>query len=235
MKEFKKCKGQGRAIGFDGCSKPVKANLRKYGLCPSCFKEWAITTPEGDEYLKSVVIPKAKKKVDQEKKIKEREEKEKLVDYESKLQDVVNSIARLIDNGLACLAQNYHPRQMHGGHIFSRGSSRSMRYNLHNIHRQSAQSNWKQSDDVNLRKGLIGEYGENYFEFLNTCRQTPPLKLAPHEWKKVYKTACEIEREIRREGRRYTALERMLKRSEVNLRLGLYETRFCVYPEEEFV
>ena len=45
----KKCKGQNKAINFDGCGGLVL--VRTYGLCSKCHDQWLKTTPEGKEQL----------------------------------------------------------------------------------------------------------------------------------------------------------------------------------------
>ena len=45
----KKCKGQNKAINFDGCGGLVL--VRTYGLCSKCYDQWLKTTPEGKEQL----------------------------------------------------------------------------------------------------------------------------------------------------------------------------------------
>jgi Fe-S cluster biogenesis protein NfuA len=45
----KKCKGQNKAINFDGCGGLVL--VRTYGLCSTCYDSWLKTTPEGKEQL----------------------------------------------------------------------------------------------------------------------------------------------------------------------------------------
>ncbi len=105
-----------------------------------------------------------------------KDNKKKLKDLEplsywyDKLQTEINAIVRIIDKGLPCLARNIHANQIHAGHIYSRGGTPCLRYNLHNIHRQCAQSNHFQSDDLKLRQGLINEYGRDYMDYLEENR-----------------------------------------------------------------
>lgn len=229
MKQFKTCKGQNKAYGFSSCGNQVPAKSRTYGLCRKCFREWCKSTPEGLEYIQKNVIPRAKKEVKKKEKARKKAEKERFTDYKSKLQDKVNEIVRLIDIGLPCLARNYHPNQIHAGHIFSRGSEKYMRFNLHNIHRQSAQSNHFQNEDGLLREGLVNEYGQNYFDFISELRQTPPLKYSNLEYKDFYKKACKIANDLKREGRVFTKDQRIYMRNQVNIELEIYDPQYCTY------
>ena len=105
-------------------------------------------------------------KVKRQNKKEDKEKLKKNSEWLNELQTIINSIAREIDKDLICLATNRKTSSIHGGHILSRGSTPFLRFNLHNIHRQSGQSNHFQSDDLKLREGLINEYGSKYFDYL---------------------------------------------------------------------
>ena len=62
----KKCKGIGKAYGFDGCGE--LSYHRKYGLCPSCLSDWMDSTEEGKEFLKSNVRIAIKKVINKTRK-----------------------------------------------------------------------------------------------------------------------------------------------------------------------
>ena len=194
-----------------------------YGLDCGCYQNWLFNTPEGKEKLKKATL-QAKKKVEQEKKREWNKKKKELTNYKSKLQDKINEIVRLIDYGLPCLARGIIANQIHAGHVYSRGSEPSMKFNLHNIHRQSAQSNHYQNEDGLLREGLVNEYGKEYLDFLNYMRSYPPLKFTNEEYHEFYKVACKIANTMRKEGKRYTTpKQRIEKRNEVNKQIGIYK------------
>ena len=222
----KPCKATGKSKGFEGCGKPTM--FRKYGLCNDCYKIWLVSTPEGKETLNKAIIV-GKKKAEKEQKQIDREEKEKLIDYRRKLQTKVQEIVRLIDIGLPCLARGYHASQYHGGHLFSRGSNSSMALNLHNIHRQGAQSNHFQNDDGLLREGLVKEYGQQYFDFISELRRTPQLHYSNEEYKDFYKKASEIALKLKRQGRTFNLKERVDIRNKVSIELGIYAKEYCVF------
>lgn len=221
----KKCKGTGKALGY-GCSNYTL--FRKYGLCNDCYRNWLLNTKEGKEVIKKSTIS-AKKKVDKEKKSERRKSKELITDYSIKLQTKINEIARLIDIGLPCLARRNHAKQIHAGHIYSRGSNFTMRYNLHNIHRQSAQSNHFQNEDGLLREGLKYEYGYEYVEFISSLRSTPSLHYSNAEYKEFYNKASKIVIELRKKGERYNLKQRIDLRNKINLSLNIYDYLFMVY------
>jgi len=222
----KNCKGMNKAFGFDGCGKLSK--YRKYGLCPSCLSDWMSNTIIGQEYLNSLKI-KGKSILTKEKKLSDKKLKDKLIDWRDKLQSKVQEISRLIDFGQPCLARNYHPKQIHGGHVFSRGSNKTIALNIHNIHRQSAQSNHFQNEDGLLREGLINEYGNDYFEFLSGLRRITKLKYFNYEYQEFYKTACKISNRLKKDKKQLSKVQRIEKRNEVNLKLGIYDKEYCIY------
>ena len=226
MKTEKKCKGHGKALHFEGCGKLVQTNTRRYGLCPKCFFKWMTETTQGKIHYEKQFISKARKNMEKREKEKANELKNKLTDWPTKLVDKCQEIARLIDHGQPCLARGNHPKQMHGGHVFSKGSNPSMKFNLHNIHRQGAQSNHFQADDTLLREGLVREYGQEYFDFISGMRAMEPLKLSRDEYHEAYKRACEVANKYRRAGKTFTAKERMEERTKVNMTLGVYPLEY---------
>ncbi len=230
MIEAKKCKGHGKAKGFDACGTLTRVDRLRYGLCGDCYIKWLLNTPEGKEKIQKSKIT-AKKKVEQSKKKETRRKKQEVTDYSKKLQSKVNEIARLIDKGLPCLARECFPQQMHGGHIFSRGAFPSMRYNLHNVHRQSAQSNHFGNDDGLLREKLSYEYGFDYFDWLGSLRRTPALKFTNKEYCDLYRNACRLVNDLKRKGLQYTKQERIELRNLYNKKLNIYSIEFCNYKK----
>lgn len=223
----KKCKGINKAHGYDGCGEMVLAVTRRYGLCPKCFFNWMQETAQGKLHYEKQFIQKVKKNLSKEEKKREAEQKDKYTDWAKKLVVKCQEIARLIDVGQPCLAKGNHASQMHGGHVFSRGSNPSMKFNLHNIHRQGAQSNHFQNDDGLLREGLIREYGQGYFNFISSMRRIPALKLSNLEYKEKYRIACKLANKYRKEGKTFTKDQRIWERHQVNAALGIYPPEYC--------
>lgn len=150
----KPCKGIDVAKGL-GFGKHTKHRKKGLGLMCGCWADFLLNTDAGKIILHKS-IPKAKSKFEKEEKKKsyqkKKQQKDKLENWYARLQDKINIIVRLIDKGLPCIATKRIPNQMHAGHVFSRGSNPTIRFNLHNIHRQSAQSNHFQNDDGLLRE-----------------------------------------------------------------------------------
>jgi hypothetical protein len=229
---MKKCKGIGRAKAHPGCGEP--SEKRRYGLCHYCFIDWVKNTDEGEEWVKSRLLPKAKAKAKASIAKQERKAKKSFINYSGKLQSKIQELARLIDIGLPCLARGIHPNQMHGGHVFSKGHNKTIAFNLHNIHRQSAQSNHFGNDDGIFRDGLVKEYGLSYFEFISELRQCPPIKLTNDEYKKKYQLASKLARDLRANG--YVSKspeERIEMRNAINKLLNIYSEKYSVYDGKD--
>jgi len=225
--KIKPCKGINKAKGYDACNKP--SAFRKFGLCPSCLYDWMTNTELGKIYYKKQFLPKVSKATQKQIKNEDKALKIKLTDWKPKLQTKINEIVRLIDIGQPCLARKHHAKQIHAGHIYSRGSSPTIKFNLHNIHRQSAQSNHFQNEDGLLREGLVNEYGKDYMEFISELRRTPALKYSNDEYRDFYLKASKIALRIKKEGKTNDRIDRIVLRNEINLELGVYQKEFCFY------
>jgi hypothetical protein len=233
----RKCKGVNLAKGFEGCGE--QKIHHRFGLCSSCFAKWLYNTPEGHKYLERMKI-KAKKEVERKQKAdwrkrykKGKDELMTIGERQAILQEEVNTIVKLIDKGLPCLARNYYPGQIHAGHVFARGGNSTIKFNLHNIHRQSAQSNKWQNDDGLLREGIEKEYGKEYMEFISQLRRTPELKYTHEEYKELIVRARKLVTEYQARNRTYSKAERIEHRNRVNALLGIYAPEFCEYKQPQ--
>lgn len=220
----KPCKGTGKAKGH-GCKTIVYAF--RYGLCQKCFQSWLLNTPEGQIVLDKSQI-RGKKKFDIDQRIERRKEKEALIPPYEKLQRKIQEIVRLIDKGQLCLARNIRGR-MQGGHIYAKGGNSQMRYNLHNIHRQSAHSNKYKNDDGLLREGIIYEYGQPYMDFISSLKQTPSPKYSNIEYGEFHLRACEIALRLKKEDLWYSKEDRIKLRNEINIELGIYDEIYLLF------
>lgn len=219
----KKCKGINKAISFKGCGKNVNVAFRKYGLCSSCYAEFLTETEVGKIIMQKAVLKIQKPKFDIKK------AKENTTDWNKKLQTKINLIVRIIDFNQPCLAKGKLANQMHAGHVFSRGSNPILRFNLHNIHRQSAQSNHFQNEDGLFREGLIKEYGNEYFEFISNLRQIKDLKISNDTYIELYKKASKIALKLAKEQKEYSLTQRIKLRNEINIELNIYDFKFCQF------
>lgn len=171
------------------------------------------------------------------KKLEEKKTRQKMVDnttnWKSRLQDEINSIVRRIDKGLLCLARN-KGGQIHAGHVYARGGNTTIRYNLHNIHRQNAQSNHFQNDDGLLREGLVKEYGQDYMDFISDLRRTPKLEYKDFDYKGFYIKAHDIALRLAKLDLTYSLKNRISLRNKINEELEIYEQEYCQFNKSNY-
>ena len=209
--------------------------MTKEKKCKQCGAKFTPTRP-----LQYICSPKcamlyADKNSKEIVKAKAKEEKKKMVEeltnWSQKLMTKIQEIARLIDHGQPCLARGVMANQFHGGHVYSRGSNPQIKYNLHNIHRQSAQSNHFQNDDGLLREGLVKEYGQEYMDFISELRTIQSHKLKNEDCMNFYKVACKIAARLKKDLKPYEKEDRIILRSQVNLALEIYPEQYCVFQK----
>lgn len=215
------CKAIGNAKGFKGCGKLILK--RTYGLCDKCYRNWLLTTKEGQEKLNKT-IPRAKKKVKQDIRQEQRKAKheaKKKSEWEALLQIEINAIVRLIDQGNGCISCSHAwdeiwKRQAQAGHYYSVGSNPTLRYNLFNIFLQCQQCNyWFSANEREYDKGIIKHYGKEMLDYIKSLpRIYKEIKLSSEELQQKLKIARKIKREIL-QGKNYT-------RKEINKKLKIY-------------
>jgi hypothetical protein len=169
---------------------------------------------------------KAKEKAKKEWKKEKEVLRKNVTNWKNELQKEVQKIARYIDFGLTCLARGTNG-QMHGGHVFAKGGHPEMRFDLHNIHRQSAHSNTFKNDDGLLRERLAEEYGEEYLESLKDLRRRKVPKHSNEVYHAFYLKARKIANRLKKENNELfkprSVEERIRLREEINKELGIYE------------
>jgi len=153
--------------------------------------------------------------------------KKENTDYDKLLQKKVQLIARLIDKGLPCLATGTKG-QMHGGHIYARGGNNNIKFNLHNIHRQSAYSNHYQSNDVKMQEGIVREYGKDYLDYIISLKSTKLEKYSSFELEIMNDIANKIIKEFKDHNLNLSAKERIDYRNKFNLEIGISYKMFIL-------
>jgi len=201
----------------------IPKNISTEVICEKydCKVTYAMQIVEKQRVAKNKEIKK--KNIEQKKKLKDA-----VTNWKSELQTEINKIVRLIDKGLLCLAKN-KGGQIHAGHIFARGGNQYIRYNLHNIHRQNAQSNHFQNDDGLLREGLAKEYGQDYMTFVGELRRTPKLQYKSYEYQNFTLHARKIVLRLTKLDKEYSLANRIELRNQINLELGIYQEEYCVF------
>jgi hypothetical protein len=144
---------------------------------------------------------------------------------DQQLQDLVNSIAKIIDYGQPCIATGVtfrHGDKATAGHYISVGANETIRYHLHNIHTQSFVSNgFNGGDPEGYKKGIVKAYGEEYLNYLESLKGTPVIKMTGDDILDKIASAKKIIQQL--PARKvYTKEARILLRDTLNLRLGIY-------------
>lgn len=198
--------------------------MERYCQKDDCRTKYAI-----DEMAKRKAAQK--KAADLKWKREKEDLKENTTNWKNKLQVEINKIVRQIDRELLCLATGRRGK-MDAGHILSRGSNITIRFNLHNIHRQCAQSNHFQNDDGLLREGLVREYGQEYKDFIMSLQGTPPLLFKDFEYRALIAEAHEIVVKLIKLDATYSLKSRLKLRNKINHQLRIYSQEFCFFNYE---
>jgi len=171
-------------------------------------------------------IELSKKKSQKEWRIEKKELKEKLKthsDYEKELQTEINSIVRLIDRGVGCIATKSVNGKMNAGHYISVGANNTIRFNLLNIYLQSEHSNtYKAADTHRYREGIIRIYGKELLEEMDALNQHKTIKLTIPELKSAIFVARSIVKHLKLEDKEYLPEERIELRRKFNNMIGIY-------------
>lgn len=226
----KKCKGLGVAVGY-GCGKLTLHRINGLGKMCGCYSDWLLNSENGKIKMQKSVL-KAKsivKQIENKKSVQQKKAiRENITNWKNKLQTEVQLIARLIDKDLPCLSRGKFGK-MAGGHIFSKGGHSQMRFNLHNIHRQSFASNSCQNDDGLLREMLAIEYGNEYLEFIKSLRSFDVPNKSNKEYQELYYNALEVTKTLKKADKTYYLKERIELRNELNIKIGLYSETQSIF------
>lgn len=151
-----------------------------------------------------------------------KEKKDSIKNWKKELQIIINKIVRLIDDDLPCISSGRITGQSHAGHYHSCGSNPSLRYNFHNIHKQSsADNNYKSGNLPGYRLGLIKRYGKNYFEMVESLPLTyPKIQLKDAEMKELVAECKVIIKDLPSLKERFNTTE---LRNFINHQLGIYK------------
>ena len=172
-------------------------------------------------------IELSKKKSQKEWRIEKKVLKEKLKthsDYEKDLQVEINSIVRLIDRGVGCIATGARTGKANAGHYISVGANNTIRFNLLNIYLQSEHSNtYKAADTHRYREGIIRMYGKDLLEEMDALNQLKTIKLTIPELKEKTVIARSIVKHLKLEDKEYLPEERIELRRKFNNMIGIYK------------
>jgi len=193
MIKSKKCKGQGKAISFNGCGKMTDVKFRRYGLCTSCFADFILNTDYGKILLEKATLKATKDRRELEKAEKEKTENDKLSYHLKKTQTLVNKAVRLRDKHKPCISQNIPwQKDFDAGHCYSVKQYSALRFDFDNIHSQSIYANrFKEGDEQNYLMNLPNRIGKERTEAL--IKRAELSKVYTKKWTRTELVAIQNE------------------------------------------
>jgi hypothetical protein len=177
MIKEKICKGNGKAISFQGCGKLVNVSFRKYGLCSSCYAEFLTETEVGKVILFKTINKVQKPRIELEKAHKEHKEKKGIAGALLITKTVVHAYVRKRDEGKNCISCNCQwNNEFQAGHYYAAGSFETLRFNLDNISGQCKQCNLHlegnfQNYTLNLPKRIGSDRFDNLVKLAEVDKQ----------------------------------------------------------------
>jgi len=227
MKDFKKCKGIGKGIGY-GCGELVPVAMfnkpnRVYGLGKSCgcYSDWLLNSEEGKKKIEQASL-----KVSEPRKSLEKAEKErKIPKRKLDLQKEINKLSRMIDKhlGFKCIdCDNPFGKQTDAAHLHNVQGNENIRYNLHNLHSARTHCNKFSSEHkVGYRKGIAKRYGNEYLDFIDVelPKKYKYLGLLDSE----VKEKLAIVRKLIRDFKTYELKNGIQAREMFNNKIGIYK------------
>ena len=200
MKDFKKCKGIGKGIGY-GCGELVpvarfnKPN-RIYGLGKSCgcYIDWLLNSTEGKKKIEEASLKVSEPRKSLEKAFKEKKERTGIQSYILTTRTLVHKAVRVRDKGKPCISCGCQwSEKFQAGHCFPTRYN-SIRFNFFNINGQCVKCNIeKDGNEIEYLSRLPGRIGEENFQELK--------RLAELDSKIIKKWTREELSEIRNEAK----------------------------------
>ena len=199
----KKCRGQNKAFGFDGCGNLSK--YRKYGLCPSCLSKWFNSTDIGREYLNNLTVKVSKPRLEFEKFSKEEKQRKGLPNLITNTRNAVHSYVKERDGKDNCISCGTpYKSNFQAGHYFKAELYSSLKFNFDNIHSQCFYCNNKLEGNlnayaINLPK-KIGKERFNELVKLSVLDKHQRFKWDREELNKIRKNALNKKKELKNEN-----------------------------------
>lgn len=141
MIQQKKCKGQGKAIGF-GCYKIIDVRFRKYGLCTSCYSSWLLNSDTGKQMIANATFKASKPRIDLEQATKTHKEQIGLTTLIKTVVKVCHEYIRLRDKFKSCISCGTSwSKNFQAGHFKKAEKFTTIKLNEYNINGQCQQCN----------------------------------------------------------------------------------------------
>lgn len=167
-----------------------------------------------------------------------REKSRPVKSIRTQIQEAINKISSLIDGDMNCIccgAKITFDNPSNAGHRFSVQSNSTLRFNLHNIHRNGVCCNMHKSGNPDgYDKGLKSIYGDKYYLFVkeNLKAIYPEIKLTRDELLEVKQKAYAVRRQLLKNPQKLAPEERISLRDSINKQIGLYTFGFFDWINE---
>lgn len=214
IKQEKETQPKVKKLGMRKCVECGERFQKSKSLQMACSIECAISDARKKEEKRQRIQAKKEKKEGLEK-------LKSVADWKSDLQVVVNWIVREIDKDLPCIS---HPNykdflRFDAGHAYTVKAHGDIRFNVHNIHKQSSAANERHGYTVEYQEGLRNRYGNDYLEMLEGLplrwKGTAKEKYTIDNIKNIYlPNARQLQREMKAGA--------IFDRDQVNEIIGIY-------------
>lgn len=149
-----------------------------------------------------------------------------LSEYKKDLELEINAIVRYLDKGHECISGGFEwgKYKVHAGHLYSVGSSPSIRFNLLNIFGQSEHDNLHlHGNGAIYLERIKVVFGKEVFEEISDLRHAyPVLKANASEIKEATVIARQIKKSLIKMDTFFETEERINLRKTYNKMIGLY-------------
>jgi hypothetical protein len=192
MAKNKRCRGTGRAKGFDACGVELpfteKNGIRNYkakyglGVLCGCYSRWLLSTKEGKEVLESAKL-KATKTRREFNEFVENEKKNKSLGWLLKNTVIAcHNFIKKRDYGKPCISCGEPYNSNHqAGHFYKAELFSTLKFNELNIHGQCVGCNIrKDGNESEYRVNLPNRIGDENYKELNILAKEDKLK--NHKW-----------------------------------------------------
>ena len=178
----KKCKGAGKAKGFNGCGKMTL--WRKYGLCTSCYADFILNTDVGRIILEKAQIKASRPRMELEQAERDMKNRKNLTTLINSAVTVFHKYIRERDKYKPCIACGTQWKSdFHASHFFKAELYSSLKFDDRNVHAGCIECNIRKEGNINkYSQNLPLRIGnENYNEIISLADQE---KKFGHKWER---------------------------------------------------
>lgn len=201
----------------------MRCAICKKKFIPTQFLQKCCSVEHSLEWIKlnkEKLRARAEKLEKEEWKIRKTKLKEKVTgvpELTKTLQPLINRIVRLIDEGHSCISSGRNTGKKNAGHYFSTSEAPHLRFNLMNIYVQSEHDNTHlHSNNRGYRLGLIGTFGLEHFEYVDSLKGIKTPKKTKIELEAAIEKSKQVIKQLEKENKIYDNATRLKLRKKYN-------------------